>query len=163
MSSAAWTYTPTRHKTANHGKERVIYLGPKAQLIVKPYLADCPPDQFLFSPIRERQKRFAELRGQRQSQVQPSQVDRSKPQPRLLPSKQYNPKVLAHNVALACKKAGVSSWFPYQLRHSFATKIRRQHGLEAAQVLLGHSKADMTQIYAERDHAKAREVVAMVG
>jgi site-specific recombinase XerD len=39
------------------------------------------------------------------------------------------------------------------LRHTFATRVRKEHGLEAAQVLLGHSKADTTQIYAERGHA----------
>ena len=36
-------------------------------------------------------------------------------------------------------------WHPNQLRHSYATKVRREHGLEAAQVLLGHSRADVTQ------------------
>ena len=34
-------------------------------------------------------------------------------------------------------------WHPNQLRHSFATAVRKQHGLEAAQVLLGHSRADV--------------------
>src|SRR5581483_1634663 len=42
-------------------------------------------------------------------------------------------------------------WFPYQLRHTYATNVRREFGLEAAQVLLGHAKANVTQIYAERD------------
>lgn len=37
-------------------------------------------------------------------------------------------------------------WHPNQLRHSFATRVRRAHGLEAAQVLLGHSRADVTQV-----------------
>jgi site-specific recombinase XerC len=54
-------------------------------------------------------------------------------------------------------------WHPNQLRHSAATKIRRQFGLEAAQVILGHSKADVTQIYAERDAAKAIEIVKQIG
>jgi integrase len=54
-------------------------------------------------------------------------------------------------------------WFPYQLRHAFATRVRRQHGLEAAQVLLGHTKADTTQIYAERNEALAVAVAAKIG
>jgi integrase len=37
-------------------------------------------------------------------------------------------------------------WHPNQLRHSYATKVRKAHGLEAAQVLLGHSRADVTQV-----------------
>ena len=39
-------------------------------------------------------------------------------------------------------------WHPNQLRHTFATRVRKQHGLEAAQVLLGHSKLDTTALYA---------------
>ncbi len=54
-------------------------------------------------------------------------------------------------------------WHPHQLRHNYATMIRKQHGLEAAQILLGHSKADVTQIYAERDLVKALEVACKVG
>lgn len=55
------------------------------------------------------------------------------------------------------------SWHPNQLRHSFATRVRKQHGLEAAQVLLGHSRADVTQIYAERNEELAGSVAAKIG
>ena len=51
----------------------------------------------------------------------------------------------------ACAVAAVAYWHPNQLRHNFATLARRQYGLEAAQVALGHSRADVTQVYAERD------------
>ena len=54
-------------------------------------------------------------------------------------------------------------WHPHQLRHNYATHIRRQYGLEIAQILLGHSKADVTQIYAERDTNRALEVAAKIG
>jgi integrase len=54
-------------------------------------------------------------------------------------------------------------WQPNQLRHSFATRIRKQYGLEAAQVLLGHTRADVTQVYAERDTALANKVAGMIG
>jgi integrase len=54
-------------------------------------------------------------------------------------------------------------WHPNQLRHSFATNVRRAHGLEAAQVLLGHSRADVTQIYAERNLSLASEIAKAVG
>ncbi|HUG68746.1 MAG TPA: site-specific integrase [Pirellulaceae bacterium] len=50
-------------------------------------------------------------------------------------------------------------WSPNQLRHTAATEIRRQFGLEAAQVTLGHSNANVTQIYAERDLTKAAEIM----
>ena len=54
-------------------------------------------------------------------------------------------------------------WSPNRLRHTAATAIRKRFGLEAAQVVLGHSKADITQVYAERDIDLARRVIAQVG
>jgi hypothetical protein len=54
-------------------------------------------------------------------------------------------------------------WHPNQLRHLFATRVRKEHGLEAAQVLLGHSKADVTEIYAERNEALAVTIASKIG
>ena len=54
-------------------------------------------------------------------------------------------------------------WHPNQLRHSFATRVRKERGLEAAQVVLGHATADITQVYAERDLTLAAEVAAKMG
>ena len=54
-------------------------------------------------------------------------------------------------------------WHPNQLRHTFATRVRKEHGLEAAQVLLGHSRADVTQVYAERNEELATVVAAKIG
>jgi len=54
-------------------------------------------------------------------------------------------------------------WSPNQLRHSAATDIRKRFGLEAAQVVLGHRAADVTQIYAERDNTLAANVARQVG
>jgi site-specific recombinase XerC len=54
-------------------------------------------------------------------------------------------------------------WSPNQLRHSAATEIRRLFGLEAAATTLGHAKADVTQIYAERDYSLAASVARQIG
>lgn len=54
-------------------------------------------------------------------------------------------------------------WHPHQLRHNYATHVRKQYGLEAAQILLGHSTADVTQVYAERDMDRATQVAAKIG
>ena len=54
-------------------------------------------------------------------------------------------------------------WGPNRLRHNAATSLRAEFGLEVARAVLGHEKADTTQIYAERDLAKAREVMAAIG
>lgn len=67
------------------------------------------------------------------------------------------------------QRAGVKAWrkehrwHPNQLRHAFATRVRREYGLEAAQVLLGHSRADVTQVYAERDEVLATSIAAKIG
>jgi len=49
------------------------------------------------------------------------------------------------------------------LRHAAATEIRSLFGLEASQVILGHSHADITQVYAERDIQKGVEVARRIG
>jgi integrase len=64
----------------------------------------------------------------------------------------------------ACKVAGwTASWHPNQLRHAHGTEVRRRYGLEGAQVALGHSRADVTQVYAERDRALAERIACEVG
>ena len=53
---------------------------------------------------------------------------------------------------------------PHQLRHNYATAVRRDFGLEAAQLTLGHASAAITDaVYAERDEAKVLEIAAKIG
>jgi integrase len=54
-------------------------------------------------------------------------------------------------------------WHPNQLRHSMATDLRREAGLDAARVVLGHRSPSMTEVYAEVDTNKAAEVMARLG
>jgi integrase len=74
-----------------------------------------------------------------------------------------NRTTLRELVHRACRKAGIPNWHPNQIRHAFGTDVRANHGLEAAQVLLGHTRADVTQIYAERDERLAVEVARKIG
>lgn len=62
--------------------------------------------------------------------------------------------------ALASEWRAQHCWSPNQLRHTAATEIRAAFGLKAAQVVLGHSNAITTEIYAEADLAK---VIRQVG
>jgi integrase len=55
------------------------------------------------------------------------------------------------------------SWHPNQLRHTKATEIRREAGLDAARVVLGHRSPQITETYAEIDLDKAAEVMARLG
>lgn len=55
-------------------------------------------------------------------------------------------------------------WHPHQLRHNAATRIRREFGLEAAQLVLGHSSAAITDaVYAERDATKVVQAMRRMG
>ena len=38
MSSDAWRYTPETHKTEHHGKARHIFIGPRGQEVLRPFL-----------------------------------------------------------------------------------------------------------------------------
>ena len=75
----------------------------------------------------------------------------------------YTKDTYARAISRGCIKAGVDHWHPNQIRHTAATEIRRQFGLEAAQVALGHAHAAVTQIYAERNLTKATEVAMAIG
>jgi integrase len=37
-SARVWAYRPASHKTEHHGRERIIFIGPQAQAILRPYL-----------------------------------------------------------------------------------------------------------------------------
>jgi integrase len=149
-SGRIWLYRPRTHKTAWRGKARVIPIGPKAQEVLRPWLR-LNLEEFLFQP-REAMADFRRRqRERRKSKVQPSQQDRSRKRPKRAPGVCYNVGANGRAIDRAATRAHVPSWNPNQLRHNHATEVRRRFGLEAAQVALGHSKADVTQVYAERD------------
>jgi len=60
-------------------------------------------------------------------------------------------------------EAGVEPWTPHLLRHSFATRVRRQFGLDAARAALGHAGAQVTLDYAELDWRTAEQVARRLG
>ena len=158
-----WEYTPARFKTEHHGHSRRVYLGPRAQAMLAPWLDSRPDDAFCFSPAEARAERSAALRAARTTRVQPSQRGRRVKRPAKAPGTHYTTMSYGHAIRKACEAAGVTPWRPNQLRHSAGTAFRRAAGLEGAQVLLGHTRADVTQVYAARDADLARRVAAEVG
>jgi site-specific recombinase XerC len=54
-------------------------------------------------------------------------------------------------------------WHPNRLRHSAATFLRKEYGLEAAQVILGHKTLAVTEIYAEKNVAAAMRIMVEMG
>lgn len=65
--------------------------------------------------------------------------------------------------ARGCEAADIDKWSPNQLRHSAATRIRKEMGLEAAQAVLGHRLIETTQVYAEVGRARARDAMERLG
>jgi integrase len=54
-------------------------------------------------------------------------------------------------------------WHPHRLRHSAATRLRKEYGLDVARAVLGHQSAEITEVYAEMDTTKAIQVMGEVG
>jgi integrase len=66
-------------------------------------------------------------------------------------------------ITRGARRAGVPHWAPNQLRHSHATIVRREFGVEASQVMLGHAHVNTTEIYAEVNAERGREVARKLG
>jgi integrase len=158
-----WVYTPASHKTAHRGLKRVIWIGPKCQDLLQKHLK-ADPEAFLFSPSRAAEERNANRRKKRKTPMTPSQRARKrKRNPDWKPGACYTPVTYAQAITRACKLAGVEHWHPHRLRHSRATVLRRDYGVDAARTILGHSSLDATQIYAEADHNRAVTIVSQAG
>ncbi len=157
-SGLIWVYTPKDHKTAHHGKKRCIYIGPKAQEIVAPFMVSRPIGDFLFSPVEAEKERHAEAESHRR----PDQKQNACKTKRVI-GDHYTTDSYRRCIDRACEKAGVPSWHPNQLRHNAATCVRKEFGLDVAQVILGHGSLSITEIYAELDREKAINAIAKSG
>jgi integrase len=157
-----WLYRPAAHKGEHLDKDRVIYFGPKAIELLKPWLrADGKP---LFSPARSEEERNARRRDQRHSPVTPSQSKRRRQRNRARPwGECYAVGNYRNCLYRACALAGISRFGPHRLRHTRASEVRALFGLEAAQVFVGHARCDVTQVYAERNTKLGEEVARQIG
>ena len=172
-------YRPESHKTEHHGHTRTIYVGPQAQAVLLPYLLR-DTQTHCFSPAESEEERHKEQRNCRRTRAyNPASGTAGRSSTKRTPRTAYNKDSYQRAIARAIVKANkertdaaadmgvepmlLPHWHANQLRHSKATDVRRQFGLEAAQVVLGHAKADVTQVYAERDAALAMEVMRKIG
>jgi integrase len=159
-----WVYVPVGHKTEHLCRTRRVLIGPRAQAVVGPFLAR-DPVEYCFDPRAAVAELRAKQRAERARRTGGCGGSRKPPAPapRRAARGWYTTGTYRQAVRRGCLKAGVPVWEPNQLRHAYATAVRQQHGLEAAQVLLGHATADVTQVYAERDQALAARVAAELG
>ena len=136
-------------------------LGPKAQEVLTPWL-NRDATSYLFSPKEvyefcrmERQK--AENSGRRKQRRK--KVRRGT----RLPRDRYDDETYCQAVERACTRAKVPKWTPGRLRHNSGTQVRSKFGAEAAQLVLGHQNLSTTEIYAEKDMARYRDIIREIG
>jgi integrase len=164
-----WQYRPQRFKSEHHNDEndpdrdRVIFLGPRCQAILKPFMVTARMG-YLFSPLRSEKARNEQRRANRKSPTTPSQARlKARGRKRAPIRDHYDVASYRRAIRRACIKASMTPWSPHALRHSAATAIRKRFDVEAASVVLGHSDLHTIAIYAEKDHSLARRVMAEVG
>lgn len=176
-----WIYRPEHHKTEHFGHVREVRIGPKAQRILEPFLKT-DLNAYAFSPAEAETWRHSNQRKNRATPLTPSQIKRGaeakRRRRRRPPLDHYTVASFRRAITRACdradrlaegdrgpdgKKRLVPDWHPHQLRHNFATLIRKKHGSEAALVLLGDKTTRMIDIYAEKDAAIAERVIVKVG
>ncbi len=172
-SVSPWEYRPQTHKTAHCGHERVIYIGPRAQAVLADWLR-ADSEAFLFQP-REASAAVHEAaqaasrsdvdraRAARNKRAADARKRGSKARNSRLPGDRYTPGRLGHAVGRACRRADIGHWHPHQLRHAAATELRREIGIEAARVVLGHRSPGMAELYAEADREAAAAHMARLG
>ena len=156
-----WAFTPGSHKLEHHELKRSVYLGPKTQQIIGPYILRAGGG-YVFSPKDSERRRRAKQHAKRKTPL--NQGCRPKPGNKYQRfGDRYRVDSYRRAIHRACAKAGVPRWNPNQLRHSAATEIRNQFGIEAAQSILGHQKMQTTEFYAEKSERLARRIAREVG
>jgi integrase len=173
-----WVYKPARHKSQIHGHAREIYLGPKAQETVSPFLK-LDRNAYIFSPADAEQEGREALHANRKTPLSCGNVPGSQ---RNRTGRKVNGvySVSAYYLAIqrGCDRADgwhkggmvidneegvIPRWNPHRIRHTAATEPRKTHGLEAAQCVLGHRTLTATQIYAAKNTEHAMKIMAEIG
>ena len=153
-----WRVELKAHKTAHRGKTLTLYLGQKAQAVLRPFLLCRQPGEHLFSPkdYVERRRENATCPRRPGQASAPRQTERTV-------GDTYTTAAYRRAITRACKRAGVPHWHPHQLRHTAATELRKNYGVEVARAVLGHAHVAATEIYAEADQQVAARVAAERG
>lgn len=167
-SRKPWVYTPRTHKNAHHDHDRLIRLGPQARAVLTPWLlrsADAP----CFSPREAEEARRAAAHAARKTPLNVgnrpgySARQREDREPQREPGEEFTTDTVRRAIHRACKKAGIKSWSPHQIRHAAATRYKQGAGWEETRLVLGHRTVDITNDYVERDDALADAAVERLG
>jgi integrase len=166
-SGKVWLYRPATHKTAHHGHERVIPIGPRGQEVVRRHLKPSV-EAYLFAPADSMAAFRARQRQERKTPVQPSQRDRRKKHTRKKPGARYTTRTYGATLRQAIERHNrkapadrqLPQWHPHRLRHTRALELKRELGLDLARAVLGHRSPVITEHYATLDVARAAEAMA---
>jgi integrase len=178
-TSKTWIYRPSDHKMQYRDIEKIVPLGPLAQALIQPFL-ERAPDAFLFSAresaMWRNEQRALKRNPNRKTPIYPSELrarERRKQakrqdQPKRPLRDRYDVDSYRRAITYGIERARgqgvqIPHWHPHQLRHTRATQIRKQYGIEGAQVALGHQSADITQVYAERNLELAMRIAQEIG
>jgi len=167
-SDDIWIYSPQEHKARWRGQQKLILLGPKAQRVLDPFLSRAPTE-YLFSPAEAHEWWQLQRRKNRRTPMTPSHArQRRKAKPKRAKRARYDTHSYGNAVEYAIKKARkagleIPHWHVNQLRHSRGTEVRKQYGVEGAQAVLGHVRADVTQVYAQKSLELAMKIAKETG
>jgi integrase len=84
VTGKVWIYRPKSHKTQHHGHERLIFIGPKGQELLRPWLRP-ELEAYVFSPVASEEARNTERRLGRKTPITPSQAKRKRTKKRHRP------------------------------------------------------------------------------
>ena len=116
-------------------------------------------DAFVFSPKEAEVWRHAQAPTHRRAGQKPNPTKTA----RTLGDR-YTTDSYCRAIRRGCKAASVPRWTPLQLRHTAATALRREYGIDVAQTILGHQMGSaITEVYAEANQARAQDVIAKIG
>jgi integrase len=177
---SVWHYCPEKHKNQHRGLERIVAIGPRGQELLTPYLLRMET-AYCFSPAESEKQRLEKASRVRKTPLScGNRVGTNrKPNPKRIIGEQYDSvsyrKAVQYAIS-ACNKERrakakaadakpdlVPKWTPYQLRHTAATKVRKEMGYECAGATLGHTNMSATAIYAERNQGLADEAAKRFG
>ena len=167
-SGPVWKAILKKHKTVRFGKDRIIMFGPAAQEVIIPWLRLSEPDEPIFSPRRiEQGKQKAHGKSYASgslAQTISRATRRAFPHPTISKIKRSRTKKLT-----AAQKAELKAWNDAhvwtlaQLRHTRATELREQYGIDVAATVLGHARINMTTHYSSSARKHAESAISQVG
>jgi integrase len=167
-SEKIWIYCPPEkenkysHKTEYLGYSKIVLIGPKAQQILSKYMLRSPTE-YCFQPAESDSQARKRRHESRKTPLSCGNCAGTNRKNTRKFNDCYDTRGYRQAIQRACKKAKVEHWYPHQLRHTAATEIRKEFGLDAARAVLGHRSVVITNEYAELDLEKAKKVAKIIG